>query len=109
MLACGAILRAEALPEGLDVDPSRITGGLALRGGRASSWGRTACFWETPCGDEERLVVAALDLRRVREEAMALDVTGHYARPDLLSMTVRRGTRITPPGASRPASGPSTA
>jgi hypothetical protein len=29
------------------------------------------------------VLVAELDLGRIREESMTLDVTGHYHRPDL--------------------------
>ena len=92
VLACGAILRAEALPDGLEADPERLEAGLALRGGSVVV-GPDGVPLSEAVWDEERLVVETLDLRRVREEAMALDVTGHYARPDLLSMTVQRGTR----------------
>ena len=35
-----------------------------------------------PVFDREEIVSAEIDLDRVREESMTLDVTGHYARPD---------------------------
>ena len=36
---------------------------------------------------------AELDLARVREESMTLDVAGHYHRPDLFDFTIHRGRR----------------
>jgi len=40
--------------------------------------------------DEEALLVADLDLGKIREESMTLDVAGHYARPDCLELGIRR-------------------
>ena len=37
--------------------------------------------------------IADLDLERVREERLTLDVSGHYARPDALTRVVRRTGR----------------
>lgn len=44
-----------------------------------------------PVPEREVVLVADLDPRRRDEEVMALDVAGHYARPDLLSLTVQPG------------------
>ncbi len=41
-----------------------------------------------PVMDEETLVMAELDLTRIAEESLALDVTGHYSRPDIFQLTV---------------------
>lgn len=41
-----------------------------------------------PVMNEETLVVAELDLTRIAEESLALDVTGHYSRPDIFQLTV---------------------
>jgi nitrilase len=43
-----------------------------------------------PVVDEERLVVADLDLRRVAEERQNFDPTGHYSRPDVFRVEVDR-------------------
>jgi hypothetical protein len=43
--------------------------------------------------DEPRLIVAELDLGRIREESMTLDVTGHYARAELFDFAARRSGR----------------
>jgi hypothetical protein len=38
-------------------------------------------------------LIADLDLGRVREESMTLDVAGHYSRPDCLELRLTRGRR----------------
>jgi len=43
-----------------------------------------------PVAGDERLVIADIDLARVREERHNFDPTGHYARPDVLELTVHR-------------------
>ncbi|HEX6208621.1 MAG TPA: carbon-nitrogen hydrolase family protein [Actinomycetota bacterium] len=43
-----------------------------------------------PVSGEERLVVADLDMSRVREERQSFDPTGHYARPDVFEVRVHR-------------------
>jgi len=43
-----------------------------------------------PIAHEERLVVAHCDISRVREERQNFDPMGHYARPDVLQLSVNR-------------------
>ena len=57
-----------------------------------------------PVVGEEKLIVATLDHRRVREERQNFDPSGHYARPDVTHLTVNRMRQSTltvvdgPPG-----------
>jgi nitrilase len=48
-----------------------------------------------PIAHEERLVHATCDHRRVREERQNFDPVGHYARPDVLQLTVNRERQRT--------------
>jgi nitrilase len=43
-----------------------------------------------PLQQEEALLIAEIDLGRVRGSRWILDVAGHYARPDVFQLTVRR-------------------
>ena len=94
VLAAGSVMRASSLPPELDVEPTRLTPGtpLLLRGGSAII-GPDAEYIVPPLWDRPGILVADLDLERVRRESMTLDVSGHYSRPDCLSLTVRRSSR----------------
>lgn len=48
-----------------------------------------------PCAEEETLLVAEIDHRRVFEERQNFDPSGHYARPDVTRLTVNRGRQTT--------------
>lgn len=94
VLAVGALMRASALPAGLEPHPDRVASpdDFVLRGGSAII-GPDGMFITEPVYDEAAVVIAELDLRRAREENMTLDVTGHYHRPDLFTFDVDRSTR----------------
>jgi predicted amidohydrolase len=42
-----------------------------------------------PVFNDEAILTADLDLSRIAEENLALDVTGHYSRPDIFEVKVR--------------------
>jgi nitrilase len=48
-----------------------------------------------PVANEERLILATLDHERIREERQNFDPAGHYARPDVLQMSVNRQRQST--------------
>lgn len=55
-----------------------------------------------PVVGEERLVVADVDLARVREERQNFDPAGHYGRPDVFDVRVDRTRRVASTFSERP-------
>jgi predicted amidohydrolase len=94
VLAAGSVMRASQLPEELEAHPDKVgrADQWVLRGGSAII-GPDGYYLREPIYDAEAIIVADLDLGRVVEERMTLDVTGHYSRPDLLELTVTRTGR----------------
>lgn len=94
VLAAGSLLRAAGLPPELEASPGRVHGpdDLTLRGGSAII-GPDGGYLAGPVYDAPVILQADLELDRVRQEAMTLDVAGHYSRPDCLELIVRRGAR----------------
>ena len=94
VLASGALMRASALPEELEPHSDRVKSGddWVLRGGSAII-GPDGKYVVEPVYAEPRLLLAELDLRRMRDERMTLDVTGHYHRPELFEFDVLRSGR----------------
>ena len=104
VLAAGSLMRARALPGALEPHDAKVTSAdqFVLRGGSAII-APDGTYLAGPLFEEEAVLVATLDLARVREERMTLDVTGHYHRPELLALRVTRAGRVVthpPPEAS---------
>lgn len=60
-----------------------------VRGGSAII-GPDAKYLAGPVYDQETILYAEVDLGRIIEEKQALDVVGHYARPEVLRLVVNR-------------------
>ena len=88
VLAVGQIIRAGDLPRGLAA-PKRTRQGALLYNGGSCVFGPDGALIAGPVFDREAIVLADLDLERIAEESMALDVTGHYDRPDVFEFRVR--------------------
>lgn len=94
VLAAGSLMRASALPPELETHPERVSAPeqWVLRGGSAII-APDGSYVVAPVYDEPRVLVAELDLGRIREESMTLDVTGHYHRPELFEFRALRTGR----------------
>jgi predicted amidohydrolase len=94
VVAAGSLMRAADLPPGLEPHVSKVSGGeqFVMRGGSAII-APDGTYLAGPLFEEEAVLVATLDLSRVREESMTLDVSGHYSRPELLALHVTRAGR----------------
>lgn len=94
VLAAASLMRAKDLPPELERHPSKAAADSAwvMRGGSAVISPKGS-YVAGPVFEEATLLVADVDLDDVRREQMTLDVSGHYARPDVLSFSVRREGR----------------
>jgi len=92
VLAVGLLMRVRDLPAGLTKTAALADtpDALILRGG-SSIIAPNGSFVVEPVFDEERIITATLDLDSIDRERMTLDVTGHYARPDVFDFSVRSG------------------
>ena len=90
VLAAGSLMRASALPGELEAHPAIVasTDQFVLRGGSAII-APNGSYGAGPVCDEPAVLVADLELALTREEAMTLDVAGHYSRPDVFSFGIQ--------------------
>ncbi len=109
--ACQCVERS-AYPEDYPNLPSDEPDATVIRGGSVivNPLGQVLAG---PCYGEERILTARLDLGEITEGKYDLDVTGHYARPDVFSLTVNeRPARpvvvhgATPPEQGQPEAAP---
>ena len=94
VLASGSVMRASALPAELEPHPEKVPSRdhWVMRGGSAII-APDGSYLAGPVYDEPALLVADVDVGRVREERMTLDVTGHYHRPDVFVFSVTRDAK----------------
>lgn len=85
VLAVGLMMRAVDIPGEL---PHNVNEEWAERGGSAII-APDATYVVEPIYDREELIVADLDLTMIDRENMALDITGHYSRPDIFTFSHR--------------------
>lgn len=90
VLAAGTVLGREHLPAGLRLLDELEGDGPWMRGGSAII-GPDGTILAGPAGTEETLLTAEIDPGRITEELMALDICGHYSRPDVFELTIYRG------------------
>ena len=88
VIACGAIMRESELPDELELIDSREPDSLVLNGGSAII-APDGSLLAGPVFNEELILTADLDLSRIAEESLALDVTGHYSRPDIFELKLK--------------------
>ena len=89
VLAVGAVLRRGQLPSDLALfaDIPGNPDDLLLRGGSAII-GPDGNYLAGPLGAEEEILLADIDLAHIAAESLTFDAVGHYARPDVFTVTV---------------------
>ncbi len=90
VLAAGSLTAARDLPADLDLPPDmKGKPDTLVCAGGSCIIGPDGTLIAGPVFDREEILLADLDLGRIAEESMALDVTGHYNRPDVFQFTRR--------------------
>jgi nitrilase len=90
VIACGAVMRASELPVELEPIESlkQRPDSFVLNGGSAII-APDGSILAGPVFEEETILTADVDLSRIDEESLALDVSGHYARPDVFEVKLK--------------------
>ncbi|MGI9167975.1 MAG: carbon-nitrogen hydrolase family protein [Pyrinomonadaceae bacterium] len=94
VLAAGLIMRVRDLPDDLS-RPAELTDkpdALLLHGGSCVI-GPDGRYVIEPVFNEETILLATLDLTEIDKEKMTLDVAGHYDRPDVFDLKLRKSSR----------------
>jgi predicted amidohydrolase len=107
VLAVGQIIRVSDLPKELD-PPEELRGRpeALIASGGSCIIGPDGGLLAGPVFDREEILIADLDLLRIDEESLALDVTGHYQRPDVFDFAVRPPRTGASAGSASPGSAP---
>lgn len=95
VLAAASVLSKAALPADFELASDFATAPEMLLNGGSAIIGPDAGYVVEPVYDREELLTAEVDLDRIAEEKMTLDVAGHYSRPDLFELKVNR-EKLTP-------------
>jgi nitrilase len=87
----GCVIRKEDFPlDALHLDKILENApGVLYNGGTCLAAPDGSWIIEPVC-NEEKLLTAEIDHRKVREERQNFDAVGHYSRPDILQLTVNR-------------------
>ena len=90
VVAAGGIMRRSDLPR--ELEASTAAGNedseYVLNGGSAVI-GPDGLYVAGPAFGSEVIILARINLDRIREESMTLDVTGHFNRPDLFNFGLK--------------------
>ena len=96
VMAAGQLLKAEDLPKALKLPDEIINkpDTLLLKGGSCVI-GPDGKYMQKPVFDRETIIYERLNLDRIWQEKMALDVSGHYSRNDIFKFKVNRSRNLT--------------
>jgi nitrilase len=90
VLASGGIQQATDLPHELEpIETLRAHPKTFLLRGGSVIIGPDGTVLAGPIVDEETILTAEIDLSTITKESLTLDVTGHYARPDIFDLRLR--------------------
>lgn len=90
VIATGAIMKAGDLPAELEpIESLKQNPNATVLNGGSAIIAPDGSVLAGPVFDEETILTAELDLGRIAEENLTLDVTGHYSRPDIFAVKLK--------------------
>lgn len=99
VIAAGSLMQVGDLPDAVRaVLPGMDDPDTWLMRGGGSIYGPDGSVVLEPVFEREAVLFADLNLRAIDRESITLDVTGHYARPEILSLTVDRSRQVARAG-----------
>ena len=90
VLAVGLIMADSDIPETFVRAKSYMNGSKLVERGGSAIVAPDGRYIVEPVFDEEKLIIADLDLSEIDQEKMTLDVSGHYSRPDLFDFSLKK-------------------
>lgn len=95
VLVAASYLPKSAMPADFELASDFATAPEVLLNGGSAVVAPDASYAVEPVSGREELLTAEIDLERIAQEKITLDVAGHYSRPDLFELRVNR-TPLTP-------------
>jgi predicted amidohydrolase len=90
VLVAASYLPKSAMPADLELASDFASAPEVLLNGGSAVVGPDASYVVEPLYGREELLTAEIDLERIAQEKLTLDVAGHYSRPDLFELRVNR-------------------
>jgi len=90
VLVAASYLSKADLPADFELASDFASAGDVLLNGGSAVIAPDASYIVEPLYGREELLTAEIDLERIAQEKLALDVAGHYSRPDLFELRVNR-------------------
>jgi nitrilase len=90
VVSASGLLRAADIPRGVPLRDAMVRPGEVLHDGGSAVAGPDGKWVLEPVPHEERVFILDLDPRRIGQERHNFDPSGHYSRPDVLSLRVHR-------------------